>query len=98
MMIIHLLGSRPKPAGSIPTPDEAYALIKSMVSYAGTYAVSGNEVTHHIEVSWNETWTGLRQTRTLTFDGNRVTLTTPPQPDPLDGKMSVRRLNWKKVD
>ena len=97
MMIIHLLGSRTKPAGSTPTPQEAHVLIKSMVSYAGTYTVSDNKVTHDIEVSWNEAWTGLRQTRTFALDGNRMTLTTPPQPDPLDGKMCVRRLTWEKV-
>ena len=97
MIVIHLLGSRKKPAGSIPTPDEAHSLINSMVSYAGTYAVDKNEVTHDIDASWNETWTGLQQRRTFVLDGNRVTLTTPPQADPLDGKMSVRRLTWEKL-
>jgi lipocalin-like protein len=86
MIVIHLLGSRKKPAGSIPTPEEAHSLINTMVSYASTYAVDKNEVTHDIDASSNEAWTGLQQRRTIVLDGNRVTLTTPPQADPLDGR------------
>lgn len=97
MMVIHLLGSRKKPADGIPTPEEAHALITSMVSYAGTYTVNKNEVIHDIDASWNEAWTGLQQKRTVALDGNRITLTTPPQADPLDGKTSVRRLTWEKL-
>ncbi len=97
MMAIIARGDRASPAGARPTTAEAEALFKSVLSYAGTYSVSGNEVTHHVDVSWNEAWTGTRQTRIFQLDGNRLQLSTPPSPDPLDGKMSVRTMVWERV-
>jgi hypothetical protein len=97
MMAIIARGDRVKPAGARPTAAEAEALMRSVVSYAGTYSIDGNEVTHHVDVSWNESWTGTRQTRLFRFDGARLELATRPSPDPLDGVMSVRRMVWEKV-
>ena len=31
------------------------------------------------------------------FEGNRLTLSTPQSPDPIDGKISVRRLVWERI-
>jgi hypothetical protein len=50
-----------------------------------------------VDVSWNESWTGTKQTRRFRLDGERLNLTTHPSPDPLDGRMSVRRMVWEKV-
>src|SRR6202140_5322486 len=39
-MIVMIVGSdRNKPAGAVATPDEAEALIRSMLAYAGTYSI-----------------------------------------------------------
>ena len=51
-MIVIIAGSdRKKPAGAVATPDEAEALIRSMLAYAGTYMIDSKAktVTHHIE-------------------------------------------------
>src|SRR5271157_6042738 len=56
-MIVMIVGSdRKKPAGAVATPDEAEALIKSMLAYAGTYTLDTKTqtVTHHIEISWDQ--------------------------------------------
>ncbi len=97
MMVLNVASGRRKPAGATATPAEAEALFRSMTSYAGTYTIDGNEITHHVEVSWNETWTGTRQKRVARFDGDRVYLSTQPSPDPLTGTMSVRTMTWEKV-
>jgi hypothetical protein len=97
MMVLNVGSDRPKPAGGNATPAEAEALFRSMTGYAGTYTVEGNEITHHVEVSWNESWTGTRQKRFARFEGNRIYLSTPPSPDPLTGAMSVRTMTWEKV-
>src|SRR5215217_6648912 len=81
MMAIIARGGRTRPAGPHPTPAEVEALFKSVLSYAGTYSISGNAVTHHVDVSWNESWTGSDQTRTFRLDGDRLHLSTPPSPD-----------------
>jgi hypothetical protein len=96
MVVILVRGDRKKPAAT-PTAAEAEALFRSVISYAGTYTIAGNEITHHVDISWNESWTGTKQVRLFKFEDNRVTLSTPVSPDPLDGKMSVRSLVWEKV-
>jgi hypothetical protein len=97
MMVINARSDRHKPAGEIPTPAEAVDLFKSMLAYAGTYTVEGNQVTHHIDISWNEAWTGADQVRMARFDGNRVHLSTMPSPSPANGRMSVRTMTWEKL-
>ena len=68
-----------------------------MLSYAGDYTVAGDVVTHRVDISWNEAFTGGEQKRHFKLDGNRLILSTPQSPDPIDGKMSVRRMTWEKV-
>ena len=99
-MIVIIVGSdRTKPAGPVATPAEAQALLRSMLAYAGTYTIDtqAKTVTHHIDVSWDETRTGESHVRTYSLDGNRLTLTTQPSRDPASGKMTVRTVTWEKV-
>jgi hypothetical protein len=86
------------PADDRPTAAEAEALFRGVVSYAGPFTLDGDQVTHHVEISWNESWTGTIQKRTVRFDGERLQLSTPVSPDPLDGLMSVRTMTWERVD
>jgi len=97
MMAIIARGDRVQPAQERATAAEAEALFRSVLSYAGTYTVSGNEITHSVDISWNERWTGSSQTRLFELEGDRLVLATLPSPDPLDGRMSVRRMVWQRV-
>jgi hypothetical protein len=97
MMVINARSDRKRPAGTVPTSDEAADLFKGVLAYAGTYSLNGNEVTHHIDISWNEAWTGTDQVRIARFDGNRVHLSTRPSPDLANGRMSVRTMTWEKM-
>lgn len=56
----------------------------------------GNEVTHHVDISWNESWTGTKQVRIFKLEGHRLSLSKPVSPDPLEGKVSIRNLVWEK--
>jgi len=98
MFALIVRGDRKRPAGAVAAPGEIEALFKSAVSYTGKYSVEGNEVTHHVNASLNEIWTGTVQRRTATFDGARLMLSTPPSPslDPLDGLNSVRTMTWER--
>ncbi len=98
MVALLVRSDRKKPAAKTATADEAENLFRSVISYAGTYTISGNKVTHHVDISWNESWTGTKQVRIFKFEGNRVSLSTPVSPDPFDGKMSIRSLVWEKVE
>ena len=97
MIVLNVAAGRRKPAGANATAAEAEALFRSMTGYGGTYTIEGNEITHHVDVSWNETWTGTKQKRIARFEGNRVYLSTPPSPDPITGAISTRTMTWEKV-
>ena len=97
MLALITRGGRKALAGKVATATEAEALIRSMIAYGGTYTCDGEEVTHHCDISWNQSFTGSKQKRKVQFDGERLILSPPPSPDPTDGTMSVRRLTWKRV-
>ena len=51
----------------------------SFFSYCGRYEIRGADVVHHIEGSVYPNWVGDAQARTMHLEGDRLTLTTPPQ-------------------
>ena len=75
------------------------ALHDTSASVAGRYAVEGDRLVVDVEVAWNELWNGTRQVRHIARSGNRLTLTSPPQPYPRDpARTVVSRLVWEKVE
>ena len=98
MMGILVGDNRKVPSGPIPTDSEVIALFKGMVAYAGTYAIDGNRITHHVDASWNEAWTGTQQTRFYKLDGSILTLTTALSRSGLGAPMGVSTLVWERVD
>jgi hypothetical protein len=65
-----------KPAGQVPSDAEKIQLFGTLVAYSGKYVVEGDKVTHKVDVSWNETWTGTDQVRFGKVDGNKLAITT----------------------
>ena len=99
VMVLIVRDQRPKAAAVEKLTDrERLDLFSSMIAYAGTYTFDGKMVTHHVELSWNEIWNGMELPRLVTIAGRRLTLTTKPGPNALDGKLSVSTLTWEKVN
>jgi Lipocalin-like domain len=99
-MIVLIVGTdRKKPAGTVATPAEAESLIRSMLAYAGTYTIdtAKKTVTHHIEISWDQSRAGTDAVRIYKFEGDRLILTTEPSADPATGKKTVRTVVWERV-
>jgi hypothetical protein len=98
MMAILVAEQRPKPQdiGKI-TYRERAALFDTLTAYSGTYSFDGKTITHHVDISWNEIWTGTDQVRDVKLEGNKLVLTTRPAPNSHDGKMSVSVLTWEKM-
>lgn len=99
-MIVIIVGSeRKRPTGPVATSEEAAALMRSMLAYAGTYTVDGaaKTVTHHVDVSWDETRTGQSLVRTYSLHGDRLTLITDPSNDPATGRKTVRTVTWERL-
>ena len=97
MLALLVRGDRKRPAGFPVSDEEAAGLFRGLVSYGGRYEVKGDEVFHYVDISANEIWTGSEQQRFFRFDGDRLRLSTPVNPDPIDGKISVRSMLWEKV-
>ena len=98
-MIVMIVGSdRQKPIGPVATPDEAEALIRSMLAYAGSYSIDSQAktVTHQVDISWDQSRTGQSFVRHYALEGDRLTLTTEPSDDPATGRKTIRTLIWLK--
>jgi hypothetical protein len=99
LVLIVFDNDRPAPdSGVVPTDDQAAKLFRTMQAYGGTYEFDGRTVKHHVDMSWNQTWTGTTQIRDVQKEGDKLIYTTRPFPSPADGKMSVVTLVWQKVD
>ena len=97
MQVIGAAQDRAIPAGPSPTQRERAALHDTLFAYAGTYTIDGGQVVHHVDISWNETWTGSDQARHFEVRGNTLTLTTRIK-DPATGTETHYALVWEKLD
>ncbi len=98
MLVLIVRNDRPKPTSIEAISDQQRAdLHRSMTAYGGTYTYDGKSVQHHIDVSWNEVWTGTTIIRDIERQGDLLVLTTRPAPFSGDGKMIVGTLIWEKV-
>ena len=96
MQVIAAANGRIVPAGSSPPDDERLALYGTMFAYAGTYSIDGDKVVHHVDISWNEVWTGTDQVRHFEVKGNTLTLTTRIT-DSDSGTETHYAVVWEKV-
>ena len=84
-------------AGPVPTDDEKLHLFNSMIAYAGTYTLDDEKVVHHIDTSWNQTWTGTDQVRFYKLDNDTLTITGAPAADPYTGRQVIHRIVFQKL-
>jgi len=68
--------NRINPHDVVPTDEERIKLYGSMVSYAGTYTMDAEKVIHHVDISWNQSWTGTDQVRFYKLEGDTLTITS----------------------
>jgi hypothetical protein len=98
MVALIVTDERPKPESIERMTDQQRAdLFRTMTAYGGTYGFDGTRVQHHIDISWNEVWTGTTVVRNLKKEGDRLVYTSAAAPFSADGKMSEVTLVWEKV-
>jgi hypothetical protein len=97
MQIVATAADRTAPASDAPSDMEQLGLYRTMFAYAGTYSLEADKVTHHVDISWNEAWTGTDQVRLFTLIGNSLTLTTHVV-DQTNGKEFRYDVSWEKID
>ena len=96
-MVFVLKSGRPKPKSSPPSPEEKIALFDSFFAYVGSYEVLADRVIHTLDGSWNELWTGTKQTRLLSFSGENLIYSTPETVDPMDGRLCTYRVEFERA-
>jgi len=68
---------------------------KTFLAYAGRYTLSGDQVTHHVEVSSIQNYVDKDLIRTVRFDGEQIILVTPATV--VNGKIQVIELIWQRL-
>jgi Lipocalin-like domain len=97
MSAILVKDSRTAPAASVATDTESIELYRGLIAYAGSYEIDGDKVRHHVEVSWNQAWTGTTQSRAFMVQGTTLYIRTMPAKNSLSGKQSSSVLVWTRV-
>jgi hypothetical protein len=95
MQVIGAANGRIVPVGAAPTDNERVALYDTMFAYAGTYSVEADKVIHHVDISWNQTWTGTDQIRLFEVRGNTLTLKSRIT-DPASGSEAHYAVVWER--
>jgi hypothetical protein len=72
VMVFVLRSARRRPSTNPSSEAEKIALFDSMFAYVGTCEVGSDRVIHKLDGSWNELWTGTRQTRLLSFANDHL--------------------------
>jgi hypothetical protein len=88
---------RPAPASLPPSDAEKVRLFDSLFAYAGTYTLGDDKVVHHLDTTWNQSWTGTEQVRFYKLSGNRLSIHGAPAPDPFTGQDVIHRVEFEKV-
>jgi hypothetical protein len=98
MIVLMVKDERPRPQSlALMTDEQRIELFKTMVAYAGSYSVDGSTVTHHLDASWNQLFTGADQVRTIEIDEPRMIMSTQPQPRSQDGEVAVSVITWERL-
>ena len=56
-----------------------------------------DKVTHKIEISWNQVWTGTNQERFIEVKDDQLKIKTATIISPVSGKKSIHTLAWQQV-
>ncbi len=75
--------------------EEQAEAFKTFLAYAGRYTLSGDKVTHHIEISSIQNYVDKDLVRSVKFEGNRIILVTPPTL--INGKVQTVELIWQRL-
>jgi hypothetical protein len=98
MSAILVSEDRKAPVAAVATDAEAIALYRSSNSYAGTYTIDGDRVSHHVDTDMSQTWTGTTQVRQFKIEGNSLQIITLPAKNIITGRQSTSVLIWTKVE
>ena len=71
---------------------ERLAALDKCVAYVGRWEIKGDKIVHHVVTSLNPAWIGSAQERNAKLEGDRLTLSPPP-----DENGATARIAWQRV-
>ncbi len=79
------------------TPEQIQAAFRGYLAYFGRYTIDEEQhtVTHHIQGALLPNWVGVDQVRFFEWNGNQLTLRTPPLM--IGGAEATGYLVWEKI-
>jgi hypothetical protein len=98
MSAILVKESREGPVALVATDPESIELYRGLIAYAGSYSIDGYKITHRIQTSWNQAWTGTTQVSQFNIDGNSLYVRTGPGKSPVNGKQSSTVFIWVRAE
>jgi hypothetical protein len=81
--------------GTLAPLEEQAEAFRTFLAYAGRYTLSGDKVTHSIEISSIQNYVDKNLVRSVKFEGDRIILVTPPTP--VNGKIQTVELIWQRL-
>ena len=96
VVFLILKNNRARPEQLPPSDEEKIALFDTMFAYSGSYTVESDRVVHHVDLSWNEAWTGTDQVRFCKVDEHTLTYTSSPGRNPFDGREVIHEVTWER--
>jgi hypothetical protein len=88
-------GGRKRLSAGGGTLEEQAEAFKTFLAYAGRYTLSGDKVTHHIEISSIQNYVDKDLVRSVKFQSDQITLVTPPTR--VNGKIQTIELIWLRL-
>jgi Lipocalin-like domain len=82
--------------GSCRHQTKKIELFDTMFAYSGAYTVESDRVVHHVDLSWNEAWSGTDQVRLCKVDEQTLTYTSTPAKNPFDGREVVPEVTYER--
>ncbi len=72
-------------------------LFDSLSSYSGPYRIEDGKLITRCDIAWHPAWVGTEQVRFISFKGEQLVLTSPPQSHPAFSGREVRGvLAWRR--
>jgi hypothetical protein len=81
--------------GGTSALEEQAEAFKTFLAYAGRYTLSGDNVTHHVEISSIQNYVDKDLVRRVKFQDDQIILVTPPTR--VNGKIQTVELIWQRL-
>jgi hypothetical protein len=98
MMLVVKEGRATPPDPEKMTDQQRAELYKTMIGYGGRYTFDGKDLHFHLDVTWNQAYTGTELVRHVRRDGKKLTLTAEPHKSYVDGKTISAVMVFEKVE